>query len=681
MNRNSGHKMLMLFVVVLISSLFLAQAVFADTTEGFDSYPTVQALTGSPNGPDLTGSVPALPPPWTISTASANCWQSITSPAYPSTGVQSLANSLQPNFEATTSPPNAFEWNFAPSCTSTGSSLTITTTVNTTSTVLFLSWWQVLLSVCITGTSPCTAPKAATKNGLPANVVTFTMKLDNQLEYTNDTSSITTPCANGLPCWNEIKNSEGIPVTPGTTHTVSFTMTVAPYSGGTLSFSFALDTVHFYNSDPIIGGPCSATLSSPCYNYEAVSYQTNYWFNMSGYADSQLIVNYTNPSFSSCVQGETSNTFIIGTGEPVPQLATQGTSCVLSYVESPNLYIPSISQANLLTVFVGSSYQRSIIPCLDPLHGVFKPSSSCGTTSRVVQFFDNPSLVTKYTIQVTDLSNSFGNAGVEIFIYTGGRLITSGYVDSQSDFPAALVPGEYKVILINSAGSEFTTTFNAGTNPNIVIAIAGITFTASTVVNGLSITGGLTCDSTGIIETYGDAKGLTTEVTFVLENYTSGGIQKVASQTLSMAPGATSLSTTFTVNTNAAIQFLVMANSTRTDGNNPVLGPYPVTGAASGCNNLPQAFPHMPNFPNTVLGLNQILPGPAAWLNLLSLFIVFMTAALFGARSAALGSIFVVGETVVLWLAGWVPLQEFYASLFMVAAISVYLFGKARKKY
>jgi hypothetical protein len=36
---------------------------------------------------------------------------------------------------------------------------------------------------------------------------------------------------------------------------------------------------------------------------------------------------------------------------------------------------------------------------------------------------------------------------------------------------------------------------------------------------------------------------------------------------------------------------------------------------------------------------------------------------------------------VVLWLAGWVPLQEFYASLFMVAAISVYLFGKARKKY
>jgi hypothetical protein len=683
MNKIYGKKILILAIIFI---LFLSQPVLADTIEGWDSYPTVAALTGVPNGADLGGGVPAIPSPWTLSTSSPNCWQSIVAPQYPSTGVQPLPNSLQPGFDATTSPPNAFEWNFSPACTSTGSSLTITTTVNTTSTVLFVSWYQVMLTVCVYGTSPCTAPAATTKNQLPANVVKFTMTLDNQLEYSNDTSSMKL-CA----CWTKITNLAGIPVTPGTTHTVSFTMTVAPYSGGTLAFSFAIDTIHFYYSAPVIGGgACSASVSSPCYNYEIINYQNNYWFNISGFVDSQVLINYTTilPSVvgpgiavnQPCVQGQTSNAFIIGTGEPVPQLASQGTTCVISYLESPDIYIPNINYAYLVTILVGNSYQRTLIPCLDPLHGI-SASSSCGATTRIIQYLDNPALVQKYIIQINDLSNTFGTAGAKIFIYTGGRLITSGYVDTQGTFPAALVPGQYKVILLSQSGNEYITTLNAGTNPSLIIAIAGTTFTATNTLNALTIGGGLTCDGTGIIATYGDAQGLTTSVTFILENYTYNGVQFIASQTLPMALGAKTLSTTFNVNTNNAIQFLVMANSTRINGLRPTLGPYPITITPSGCNNLPKGFPQMPNFPNTALGLNQILPSPAAWLNLLSLFIIFITAALFGARAASLGTIFVVGETAVFWVAGWIPIQAFYVSLFMLAAISVFIFGKARKKY
>ena len=656
-------------IVIMMFSLMILSMVppsFGNVNEGFDNY--IQGYAGN-----------TLPIPWTFTTNNSNCWSVPTNA--PPTGVTPLGNTYQPTAEATTSPPNAFEFNFNANCYGFSTQASITTTINMTSSTLFLSWWQSMIAVQPPASNP------ATVNHLPANTVVLSLLVDGVVVYSNDTSSIIVDGATGCPvgCWNQVSNSAGLPETIGSVHTVTWQVSVVPYSDA-YTFSFAIDTLGFVNSNPIITGN----------NFVMMNYATHEWFNFGSVNGSQLSLNYTAPDNPPpCKSG--GSAFVLGPGaNPPPTVVGAGNNCIVSNLSMPDIIVPDISLVSLATVTVGnssvSSYSRSVIPCLDPLNGVVTVDPLTCLKQRM--YFDtsttlNP--ITKYAISITDLtstvsnsSSAFGSVGVRMFIYRGTTLITSGYTDAQATFNTALVQATYRVILLNAAGDEYSTSINAGTNPAISIQISIAGFAGGNNALVFSIAATLTCNGTDVVATYYDTQAETTQVTFNLSLYNISGISPpISTQTVSMA--GVSASVTFPINQTLASEYLVYANSTRANGISPAT--YPTLGPVAagvqsfiGCS-INLSFPHTPPFPNSVLGLNEILPTPAAWLNLLSLFILFITAALFGARAASLGTIFVVIEAIVFAEAGWMPFQSFYVSAFMVVSIVVFLAQKSRKRY
>lgn len=673
-------------LLTLMGFLLLLMPVsnaLADSVDGFDSYSSGTAST-------------SMPLPWIYSSSSASCWQSIGTPNIPDTGIVTVPNTQQPSVDATTSPPNIFEFNYAPTCSTSAQTASISIKVNASSTTLFLSWYQSVLSVCTSTTTPtCGMPDdVSTKNGLQPSIVTLKLYINGNLEYSNDTSSMTL-----CQCWNQVLNTVGVPVAAGSTNTIKFQVSTAGYAGGTYSFSLALDTISFTNSNPIVIN----TASNPNYNIVLQNYPTDEWYNISDYAQSQIAINYTEttPCTTSSIAA---NPFIIGAGDQnisnvyyKPTLATQGSQCIITSISYPDVYAANLAYASLITVSVGNQigstadtqYQRSIIPCLNPLKGILiVDTNTCGQTygqngtsyagvQRV--YLEAPNTISEYTISINDLSNIYSQSGTQIYLYSGTSLITSGYIDSQGQFPVALVPGAYTAILVSSDGDEYQTTINAGSTSAIGISIGTIPFTATSNIAPLSIGGGLTCDLTGLIVGYTDNQGLTTSVTFTLDVYNASGVITIGTHTESMSLGATSLYYTFTgINDTIAQNYVLQANSTRTDGAFPFIGPTPVTAQQSGCNTLPSSFPKTPIVPNAVFGLNQILPNPASALELLSFGFILLISLELSVRTAKLGTIFVIGLSIIFTMAGWLPLQTFYASLFMVGAITVFLLSKQR---
>jgi len=685
------------FALAALALLLLSPFAYvaSDSTDGFDNYPA-QATS------------PVIPLPWTynVVTGSSSCWSGISVPALPNTGVVSLPNSDQPSPDAaSTSAPNVFEFNFNPTCHNDVTSVNISIQVNSTGPALALTWFDSMISVCTSTTSPsCGMTAAATNNTLVASIATFSLLINGVTEYSKDLS--------GVPicgCWIPITNtSTGIPVATGSTNIITFQVSTVAYSSGTYSFSFALDTIKFGNSNPIIvnaSGCPSACV--PAYNVVLQNYVTDQWYNISNYQNSKISIDYNQTT--PCTTADLNSTnFLIGTGEPIPNIATQGSICLISSLSYPDIYVPNLAYSSLLSVTVGNTknattneqYKRTIIPCINPLKNYFTPDlNTCGQTfydngtsyagvQRV--YLDDPSDIVQYTVTIDDLSGIYSTDGTQIFLYAGSTtnatLITSGYIDGQSTFPTALVPGTYTVILKTcsptcATGSQYETTLNAGTTSSaLTVAIGTINFSVASSINSISIGAGLTCDGTGIIVGYSDAAALTSAVTFTLENYTAGSILVINSTTESVSPGTTNTYFTFTgINDSQGSYYLIEANSTRTNGLDPVLGPAAVTATETGCNTLPSSFPKTPVLPNTVFGLNQILPNPLSAMQLLAFGFIMLISLSMSARTAKLGVIFVVGLSIVFTMAGWLPLQTFYASIFMVGAISVFLLTKSRK--
>jgi hypothetical protein len=292
-------------------------------------------------------------------------------------------------------------------------------------------------------------------------------------------------------------------------------------------------------------------------------------------------------------------------------------------------------------------------------------------------------VVTRYTVQVVDTTGQWGVAGTQVYIYLGQRLITSGLIDTQGQFAAPLQGGyTYTVILLNAANAQYQTTVTASlTSSTINIPISVSTYgTATTTINP-GLVGVFSCDGTHVTVTYLDPLGKTNSVTMRLYNNAAGNPNVLlSSQTFSIA-GQTSKSITVTVGQSASANYYVTANATRSDGTFPQLGPFAVSGRASGCPGVGPAGIATPNIPNQVLGLDAILPNGNAWLNLVSLFILFMTAALFGARAASLGAILVALEAAVLVYFQWLPFSVFLLDMFLIAPIVVYIAQRARRRF
>jgi hypothetical protein len=655
-----------IFLVGILLSVFLlfniiTTIVKADVLDGFDTYSPSAAGT---QYQQFMG-------PWGVSLSSQNCWSGAGS--YPPTGVSTLPTPALLGRVAV-SPQNVFLFSYTPICSNTGASASLSAYVNPADSGLAITFDIAVAIATATGVTACTTTK---NNPLPCNTVTFQVIFDNQyVAYTNDTATM--PVSTTGIYWTVQRVQAPVVIAPNNYHLITFKVNVASTSG-TIFFIIALDNIEVQHGAFVF--PAGVGFTPNLTFVDAISGQ---WENMSAFFRNTLLINMSNGYSITCDVG--ANAFYLANGEfltgrfpniqtYVPVLTQNGaSSCLLSNIGAPTILIPTPYQFALMT-FQTPTYRATLIPCVNPLaNGSITPSPSC---SAVTMYLYPPALTQLFSITVIDATAKYSKA--RYFIYSGSTLIDSGYLSSAGTIFASLLPNtEYKLVFIGQNNIMFTTSITTppSASVSITVPIAGTPFTISPTNPTIQYAVIQDCQVQGQIDTaYTDTQSQTTTVTFTLYRLNASGLFPLSKQTLPMS-GQT-VTTTFTKPSNIPFsQLLVGINATQTT-QTITIPPYPVT-ENTACGGFGELAP-IP-FPSSVLGLNAILPSPAAWVNLFALFILIMTAALFGARTAVYGTLFVTIELAIFTLVfHWLPITTSLVWIFLTVAFMTYLIQRSRK--
>lgn len=425
----------------------------------------------------------------------------------------------------------------------------------------------------------------------------------------------------------------------------NFTGSVAATSS--CPFFFELSSVMGGTTDSINAQVDSLILTganveiSP-FNIQLLDTHTRLPFPISSYPGSKIIMNYTQTT--SCAS-------------PLVQLSSKSCADInlyTSYSEMP------LSHVSLMTVEVGNSYYRTLIPY---------------NLTLTTVYLDDPTTVTSYQITVTDLSSTFVS-GSTVTISQGGSIITSGYLDSTSGFALALNPGAYTFHLQSGAFS-YVTTINFGSVQAIPVQITK--FTTSSNLGGIANTdysANWGCDTASIVGFYTDSSSSTTKVVYDLYNQSNSGTYLVSTVTDTGTIGASEV--TFTGVNSSQGTYLILFIVTDSTGIHNVGPRYATPGNPSCPDAFPSIIPNLPNFPIVVFGLDQILPNANGWSEVLGFTLLVLTAGIFGARYGTIGFIVLAFEAMWLFLALFIPSN--YTLLYLFIAMAVIGFMIMRKR-
>lgn len=522
------------------------------------------------------------PSPWTGATTNSNCLQAYVNQT-------STAYIL----------PNVYTFRQVAGCYTVSNTASISLTVNASASVVTIKWVQGISGVSGGGSGLGTCGGGNVKNTLICGASVLTLSVGSSTVYTNDTSTIKP----GF--WSTITGA--LFANAGTTYTVKFQIQTAPESAN-YGFIFDLGQVTIKGANVVSASP----------NLYLMDYASHQWFNISGYTGSRIIINYT--AATSCPSTAT----------------TQGNSCIWSNLQIPDLNVP-LSNAKLITVWVGTKYFRQLVPT---------------SLTKVVVLLDNPSYVLQYSLGIEDLTGTYG-PGTLVTVSTGAMTISSGYADVGPSFAVSLVPGSYKGTLTSGTNSYSFSILAGQVGSSISIPVQAFTFKGSLGTFGSVTYGaGWNCTSTGIIATFSDSSISTTQVAFTLEKVNGSGAFVLSTLVLSSGPYGT-VTTTFAVAKSALVQYLVLFKQTTASAVVP-FGPVAVTAGAGACpNSSPGIFPNIGILPSAVLGLNQIFPVANAWMQFISLVALAASAGIFGAKAAPFGLLVTLLEAGLFYLAGW----------------------------
>src|SRR5208337_367190 len=229
-----------------------------------------------------------------------------------------------------------------------------------------------------------------------------------------------------------------------------------------------------------------------------------------------------------------------------------------------------------------------------------------------------------YELTVNDLTGHFPANATELFLLTGGAVVTSANLDAKSQFAMTMVPGIYQIVLI-AANDTYSSTLSLSAtdqNPSVLIQ------TASTIVSvgpfaQFYYTSGWDCDGGGITTSLTDRLGTMTTVTMTLYRFNSSfpdGLSiSVYTTTFAATPG------TVVTKTHDFRNATIPALNSSTPNDYQIgyvvhigavietLGVYPVIGGVGAC---PNSFPNPVGtagsftIPSAILGLNYVLSGP-----------------------------------------------------------------------
>jgi len=329
-----------------------------------------------------------------------------------------------------------------------------------------------------------------------------------------------------------------------------------------------------------------------------------------------------------------------------------------TYTSSPQLNysmtVPevqlSLTGAQLVTAWVGTSYSVSLIPSLEP------------NPANITFLLAPPAQEYPYSVQVNDLSGFYG-PGTEIEIYSPGIVYASNYLTSGNTVGVYMVPGGYSLKLIHGAHT-YSSSISFPATQGATVSVNIFSYQATgTCGSGCTISYGASYASNQLTVTYVDSTGLTTSVTdsLYVQNSTLGSPFQVYTHTSSGTYGTfTDVISCNNDNCNGSIisqMYVLLTYNTHT-------AQFSIAGGGLGS--------QIPNFPAAFGGWNIAFPG-VGLVNLFTLFLVVGAAGGMTAFDAKWGavvlSIMLIGFAALGWFTGLNG-----ALLTLLAAVAVMAF-------
>ena len=454
-------------VLGLLVLLIGFPTVFADYTDNWAAYPSGTVSPSSPGNP------------WTQTTLG-------TAACFTGSEVTNVQGGNPGPFNSASPNVYIFEGSNAGGCgASAGNSVTLTATVNATSTTVILSFYYYVTTTTVSN---------STVWGFNVSVCGSTLSslvgLDHATaKWYHVTDTVATSGSTCAPSGNVFLQL--FSVNSGAAHAVTVQIANVVIKGANAELTKAnlfLET--FINQ----GGVAH-----------------NQWFNITDFANSYVIVNYTT-----------------------------GPAYIIRNMTTPDVFVP-LTSATLVTVYVGQycSTVSGTLVCTSPYFRSVIPTS---TTHQIV-YLDSPigQTVLQYIIQVADYSQEFPS-GTEIFVYggiasLGSSPIASGYLDGNSQFSVGLVPGRYSVKLMNGPNTFLSSVTFGVSNLEDTIIVPGIKIqTPASEQSSLLCIGFWNPGLTTITGYYDDNTTTTTSVTIALMDINGSGTYFIASSTFSPGP-------------------------------------------------------------------------------------------------------------------------------------------------
>jgi hypothetical protein len=366
-------------------------------------------------------------------------------------------------------------------------------------------------------------------------------------------------------------------------------------------------------------------------NFRLVDFGTGSLFNIAGYPNSSVYVGYHS-----------------------------GPPQVFTGITSPTLNL-TLTNAGLVTVWVGNYYERSLIP---------------NPYAVNVMYLNDPTTVLPYQFNIIDMTGHFG-IGSKIYVSYSSVysdfIVTSGYTDAQSTFSTYLQPGSYQVTIVNGSNTYTQVVTVGGASSTVTLSIVGISITGP---GGLTsaVTYGTAWSGTDLVTQFNDTTLSATNVAWTLLQRDYSGTFSVATYSAAGTWGFWQYSfnvTSIGLNTTDAPDLFVTLTITDTFGTY-TLGPFAVTVP------IGSIFPTNPSFPNSILGMNAVLPQSDAWIQFGIAMIVIVLASAFASRAAPFGILVVSVAAAFFGYAGWLPIGDSLISIIVPIAVMMIMVAKQR---
>ena len=432
-------------------------------------------------------------------------------------------------------------------------------------------------------------------------------------------------------------------------------------STGTLTAGTSYSLIHTADSSIIGAGEYSITVASPT-TFPATVSASATWYD-AGACFARTVINPSDvqilqypvslPSTTYFYINEYQNSYLsVGFASSTPTIVTP--------VTVPQLD-PTVTGSNLLTLYLGgTSYFTKLIP-------------STNTTFYV----PNPTTASEYQFNVQDLSGTYGaGSSITFTLGTSGITMSSGYLDASNSFVTWLPAGTYDILLKNPAGtSSYSTTASLQAASGVVpVTINILQYSVSTTCGGqCELTYGAKMSGNDIAIAFDDASGTTTSINdSIYHTFLNGTTTRFYTKLTTGSYGSfTDLVACDTDACNSTItsQFYVKIIFSDSFGSNQVVT-FPI-----GSGGLGSSIPFN-NLPATFLGWSYTF-GSVPPYDFVSLFLILLTAASFGAYASKFGAVVIAIETAGLsamgWLYGVSPAMITLVGAFSVLAYIAYL--------